>query len=233
MLEATSPRIAGRAARAGLDDGSGCVLRMSPSRSTESRAWWKSCQICARRSTGCMTRLASMLNATSSPTREVAVDHEPRAKVKDGGGDELAHELDHLARHVAEVRDTKARAHVAGKLFLPAPLHLRLDRHRLQGLDAGDALDEERLVFGAAREISRPAARKSGVDRRRNRDIEGEGAEHDPGQQRRVDRTSRARKTTVKRRSTTSVSAEPVRKLRMFSSSRTRATESPTRRASK
>jgi hypothetical protein len=40
-----------------------------------------------------------------------------------------------------------------------------------------------------------------------------------------------ARKTTVKNRSMTRVSAELVRKLRMFSSSRTRATESPIRRA--
>ena len=40
-----------------------------------------------------------------------------------------------------------------------------------------------------------------------------------------------ARNTNVKNRSMTSVSAELVRKLRIFSSSRTRATESPTRRA--
>jgi hypothetical protein len=40
-----------------------------------------------------------------------------------------------------------------------------------------------------------------------------------------------ARKTDVNSRSITNVSAELVRKLRMFSSSRTRATESPTRRA--
>ncbi len=38
-------------------------------------------------------------------------------------------------------------------------------------------------------------------------------------------------KTTENNRSSTSVSALPVRKLRMCSSSRTRATESPTRRA--
>lgn len=41
------------------------------------------------------------------------------------------------------------------------------------------------------------------------------------------------RKTTVKNRSSTEVSACPVRKLRMFSSSRTRAMVSPTRRDSK
>ena len=42
-----------------------------------------------------------------------------------------------------------------------------------------------------------------------------------------------AMKTMLNATSNTSVSALPVRKLRMFSSSRTRATESPTRRASK
>ena len=44
--------------------------------------------------------------------------------------------------------------------------------------------------------------------------------------------TITARKTMVKNRSMTSVSAELVMKLRMVSSSRTRATESPARRAS-
>src|SRR5437870_5674496 len=38
-----------------------------------------------------------------------------------------------------------------------------------------------------------------------------------------------ARNSAVNARSTTRVSAEPVRKLRMFSSSRTRATQSPAR----
>lgn len=41
------------------------------------------------------------------------------------------------------------------------------------------------------------------------------------------------KKTTVNRRSKTEVSAWPVRKWRMFSSSRTRAMVSPTRRDSK
>ncbi len=42
-----------------------------------------------------------------------------------------------------------------------------------------------------------------------------------------------ARKTKVNSRSIVSVSAEPVMKLRMFSNSRMRATESPTRRLAK
>ncbi len=48
---------------------------------------------------------------------------------------------------------------VAGKLLFPAALHLRLDRHGLQRLDAGDALDQEGLVLGAALEfLVEPAA---------------------------------------------------------------------------
>src|SRR5947207_4375511 len=56
-------------------------------------------------------------------------------------------------------------------------LHLRLDRHRLQGLDAGEALDQERLVDGAALELllhprlqrRRDPDRDSGVDRKSTR----------------------------------------------------------------
>jgi hypothetical protein len=43
-------------------------IEESPSRAIEMRAWWKSCQIAAMRSTGELTRPAKMLNATSSPT---------------------------------------------------------------------------------------------------------------------------------------------------------------------
>ena len=54
---------------------------------------------------------------------------------------------------VAEAEDPEAGRDIAGELLLPAPLHLRLDRHRLERLDAGDALDQERLVLGAALEL--------------------------------------------------------------------------------
>src|SRR5258706_388960 len=66
--KAMSPRIAGREARWASNVGSGWVLRMSPMRSTEMRTCWKSCHSWASRSTGLLTRAASMLNATSSPT---------------------------------------------------------------------------------------------------------------------------------------------------------------------
>ena len=118
---------------------------------------------------------------------EVAVDDELGAKEKDGGGDEVAHELDNLRRDIAEAGDTKARGDVGGQLFLPATLHLRLDRQRLQGLDAGDALNEEGLVFRPAPKFFIQPLAEQRRSRRRNCDIEGEGSEHDHGQPSGVD----------------------------------------------
>jgi hypothetical protein len=40
-------------------------------------------------------------------------------------------------------------ADIARQLLLPAPLHLRLDRHGFERLDPVDALDEKGLVLGA------------------------------------------------------------------------------------
>src|SRR5215470_8885360 len=184
--KATSPRTAGSAVRPVLKVGSAAVLRMSPSRATDRRAWWKSCQIWASRSTGALTRPASRLKATSSPTdRPPSITR--RAEIEDAAGGDLADELHQLARAVAEVLHAEARADVAGELLLPAALHLRLDRHRLERLDAGHALDQEGLVLGAAAEfLVEPAAeerRRGG----RDRDIERQRAEHDAGQERRVD----------------------------------------------
>ena len=109
-----------------------------------------------------------------------------RAEIEGGGGDQLADELHHLARGVAKAEDAEAGADIAGELLFPAALHLRLDRHRLQRLDAGDALDQEGLVLGAAPEflVEPPAKQRRHADR--DRDVERERAEHDPGQQRRI-----------------------------------------------
>ena len=90
---------------------------------------------------------------------EVAVDDQPGAEIQRRGGDQLADELHRLARGIAEADDPEARRDIAGELLLPAALHLRLDRHRLERLDAGDALDQEGLVLGAAAEfLVEPAA---------------------------------------------------------------------------
>ena len=128
-----------------------------------------------------------MLKATSSPTDRLAFDDQLGAEIEDAGGDDLADELHHLARGVAEAQDPEARGHIAGELFFPAALHLRLDRHGLERLDPGHALDQEGLVLGAALEFLVQPPPEQRRRRRRDRDVERERAEHDPGQQRRVE----------------------------------------------
>src|SRR5579883_189050 len=117
---------------------------------------------------------------------QLAADDETRAEIERQRRDDLADELHRLASPIAERQYLEARLHISGELFFPAPLHLRLDRHGLQRLDAGDAFDEKRLVLRAAVELLiEPAAK----DRRHpggESDIERESPDHDPGEQRRV-----------------------------------------------
>ena len=98
-------------------------------------------------------------------------------KKRIAGGDQLADELHRLARGIAEAEHAEARGDIAGELLLPATLHLRLDRHRLERLDAGDALDQKGLVLGAAPEFlvepppeqRRRAGRNADVERESRR----------------------------------------------------------------
>ncbi len=115
---------------------------------------------------------------------EVAVDDQPCPEIKNAGHDQLADELHDLACRVAEANDPEAGRDVTGELLFPSALHLRLDGHRLQRLGTGDAFDEKRLVFRAALELlvepSPEQRRRPG----RNRDVERQRSDHDPGQER-------------------------------------------------
>ena len=118
---------------------------------------------------------------------QASIDDELRPEVQSSGDHQLVDELHSLTCRVAEADDAKARGHVAGELFFPAALHLRLDRHGLERLDPGHALDQERLVLGAALELLVEPAAEQRRHSQRDRDVEREGAEHDAGQQRRVE----------------------------------------------
>ena len=115
------------------------------------------------RNTGWATRPASMLKATSSPTVSSPVDHSLGAKNRIATVMNLLIELDALAADIAQVVDTEAGTNIARQLVFPSPLHLRLDRHRLNGFDAGDALHQEGLVVGATGEFLVEAAAQHGV----------------------------------------------------------------------
>ena len=84
-------------------------------------------------------------------------------------------------------QDPEARGHVAGELLFPAALHLRLDRHGLERFDPRHALDQKCLVLGATLKFLVQPPPKQRRRSGRNRDIERERAEDDPGQERRVE----------------------------------------------
>ena len=65
----------------------------------------------------------------------------------------MPEQLHDLAGRVAKADNAKARGDIAGQLFLPAALHLRLDSHRFERLNGSNALDQECLTFGAARKF--------------------------------------------------------------------------------
>jgi hypothetical protein len=108
--------------------------------------------------------------------RQFAVDDGLGAEIEDAGGRHLGDQLDRLTGIVAEVGDAERGADIAGQLLFPAALHLRLHRHRLQGLDAGHGLHQEGLVLRAALEFlldpraeqRRQGDADAGIDRQRH-----------------------------------------------------------------
>ena len=118
---------------------------------------------------------------------QVSLDDELGAEEQDGDGNQLAHELDGLARHIAETEDAEAGRHIGGELLVPATLHLWFDSHGLQRLDAGDALDEEGLIFCSALKFFVEASAEKRRRTRRDPDVEGKCAKNDQSEPRRVD----------------------------------------------
>src|SRR5262245_45258633 len=117
---------------------------------------------------------------------EVATDDKPGAVIEHSCRHQLVDELDKLACRVGETENLEARGDVAGELILPAALHLRLDRHRLERLHATDALHQKRLVLGTALEFFVEPTPEQRRRDDRNADIEREGGEHQERQERRV-----------------------------------------------
>src|SRR5262249_20819125 len=117
---------------------------------------------------------------------EVAIDDKPGAVIKHPCRHQLVDELDKLACRVGETENLEARGDVGGELILPAALHLRLDRHRLERLHATDALHQKRLGLGTSLEFFVEPTPEQRRRDDRNADIEREGCEHQERQERRV-----------------------------------------------
>ena len=107
---------------------------------------------------------------------EIAGNHQPCAKIERRRDHQLVDRLHRLAGVVVQIEDAEAGGDIAGELLLPASLHLRLDRHGFQRLDARDAFDKKRMVFRAAPEFFVEAAAKQRRSASGKRDIEGKDA---------------------------------------------------------
>ena len=85
--------------------------------------------------------------------RRAAVDDQLGTEIEDAAVTILLTSCTTWLAVLPRLQHPEARGDIAGELLFPAPLHLRLDRHGLERLDPGHALDQERLVLGAASEF--------------------------------------------------------------------------------
>ncbi|OIQ74172.1 hypothetical protein GALL_441820 [mine drainage metagenome] len=113
---------------------------------------------------------------------QVAGDDQSGTEIQNGGRNDLVDELHAVAGRVAEPQDPEARRHIAGELLFPASLHLRFDRHRLEGLDPGDAFHQKGLALGAALEFFVEQPAKPRCHPGRNPHVERESSKDDTGQ---------------------------------------------------
>src|ERR1700722_4258399 len=119
---------------------------------------------------------------------QAAGDDQLSSEIQNASHNDLVDELRAVAGGMAKPQDPEARRHVAGELLFPASLHLRLDRHRLEGLDPSDALHQKGLVLRAAPELLVEQPTKMWRRPDRNPHIERESSKDDTGQQWRIEK---------------------------------------------
>src|SRR3546814_14645273 len=104
-------------------------------------------------------------------------------RISDWSSDVCSSDL--LAARIAEVDHALVGGAVGGELAFPAILPLRLDRGGLERLHARNALDEQCVVGGAARDLLvEPAAQGTGDDKRDDQ-LGGSGEPDEDGTERR------------------------------------------------
>ena len=81
---------------------------------------------------------------------KAAVNYQFGANIQGHRSSDLADQLNALTGDIAEIGDAEAGGDISRQLFLPSSLHLRLNRHRFERFNAGDAFHQEGLVFCAA-----------------------------------------------------------------------------------
>ena len=71
------------------------------------------------------------IKSNQLPHRQLAFNHQLRAKIQSSDRYRLLNELNPLLANGREFGHAETRLHITRHLLVPAPRHLRLDRHRL------------------------------------------------------------------------------------------------------
>ncbi|EGW52914.1 hypothetical protein TevJSym_cb00010 [endosymbiont of Tevnia jerichonana (vent Tica)] len=117
---------------------------------------------------------------------ELVLHHQSGTNPEDQHGGDLVDQASALTSDIAQVGRPEAGADIGGKLLLPAALHLRLYRHRLERLNTAHRLHQKGLVLCTPGELLvEPAAQYWG-DKERQQQIERDRPQHHPDQGRAV-----------------------------------------------
>ena len=158
---------------------------MSPKRSIEICTCWNP----ARSGTGADRRhrlRRDHVEGDESADGELAVDHGLGAEQQERRGGHLADILDRELAARAQHRGGEARLDIGRELLLPLRAHDRLDRGRLDRVDADDGLDQELLARRAAIEFLLDEVAQRGPDRKPDQHVKRDPGEHDQGQRPRI-----------------------------------------------
>ena len=113
---------------------------------------------------------------------QLAFHHQMGAVPKRGGVHQLADEAHALLGHAGQRLRAKAGRHIGGELGVPATRHHRLESAGLDGLDAADGFDQQRLVLGAAGELLVEPRAQQRHDRQTQAHVQGQRHQHDQRQ---------------------------------------------------
>ena len=107
------------------------------------------------------------IKSNQLPHRQPALNHQLRAKIQRGNRHRLLNELNPLLTDGSELGHAETRLHITRQLLVPAPRHLRLDRHRLDRPQRRHRLHQKRLIVRiAGKLLVQPRAQHRGNQRR-------------------------------------------------------------------
>ena len=105
-------------------------------------------------------------------------DHRLRAVEDDHRGGQRGDVGHRVLADRRQQRRLERALHIGGELLLPRELHHRLDRRRLQRVDADHGLDQKLLALGAAIELLLDLLAQDRAQHRGDQGVDRRGAQH-------------------------------------------------------